>query len=968
MKSDFTVIKWGIISIIIGTNPAFASDYTQTLGNASIYSLSLTDSASNDTISIPSYVNGVLQQDYYTLNIKQTILGQDGWDSSKKYSIEISPDYSIDFTAKYNTSNLSQHITATKTAQDVTDKHFIDLSDSITSGKNPNKEVLYDFGGAITNFQKKLGNISGIFIGNNATTTDEHRQAWGGAVLARGTTGNIIADFIANYADSGDSEASGGALATVQNEIAQIKGNYIGNYTYSRKNAGAYGGAIYTVNKSIIKNLDGSFVGNYALSAEGVASGGAIDVNWNGRIENIRADFIGNYTNGITTSHGGAISVSGRLDNITGDFIKNYVISNNDKGSGGAISISNDARTTIEKGIGNITGNFIENYVKALNSATGGALSTEFVMNKINSNFYNNFALSSEQNAFGGAIYMNAELNDSIEGDFIGNHAISNKGEAKGGAIYTNKNLKFVANNKDMIFAGNYTLSNGKKDDNAIYVSDSNINLDFMLKNKNKLILADNIDGIKGYNINIVGNNMNELHIFNDLRNADVSFQNLKINTVNANAHIYKVNSLNLSSSVDFVSDVDFHKEIMDSFRSENGYTIKEGSKINVLNLNWINEPKKDKTSILFAEKGLKDSVVYKGEEKIVTPVYIYNIAYKNMEDGGYFEFSRGTISNELSKYNPAVIGSGVTSSVGATSIVKQTFNYAFQNSDNFMNLPSGERAFVDDRFMTTYRDLASPMNDKRASMWVKPYLINEDVILKNGAVISNKTYGTLVGYDTGIDTINNDWSGAFTYYVGYSGASQKYEDVDSHLKGGLAGATFSLYKGDFFNATTISAGVMETESKSIYGKDDYTTTLGGIGNKIGYNIELRCGKFIIQPTLFMAYSYIDTEDYKNTLGVKIENKAMHSFQISPGIKFIANLANNWKPYIEVNKIWNINEDAKTTADGARLPSMYVKPYITYGVGIQGTIGNNLMFYGQSMIEEKGRDGISVTGGLRWMF
>ena len=84
MKSDFTVIKWGIISIIIGTNPAFASDYTQTLGNASIYSLSLTDSASNDTISIPSYVNGVLQQDYYTLNIKQTILGQDGWDSSKK--------------------------------------------------------------------------------------------------------------------------------------------------------------------------------------------------------------------------------------------------------------------------------------------------------------------------------------------------------------------------------------------------------------------------------------------------------------------------------------------------------------------------------------------------------------------------------------------------------------------------------------------------------------------------------------------------------------------------------------------------------------------------------------------------------------------------------------------------------------------------------------------------------------------
>jgi hypothetical protein len=321
-----------------------------------------------------------------------------------------------------------------------------------------------------------------------------------------------------------------------------------------------------------------------------------------------------------------------------------------------------------------------------------------------------------------------------------------------------------------------------------------------------------------------------------------------------------------------------------------------------------------------------------------------------------------------------AVVGGGVSTNVGATGVLSQTLNYSFQNLDNYMNVPMGERimlAYNLNRYETSMsagEPLPSFMKENKSSVWVKPYVIDEDILLKNGAEISNKTYGTLVGYDTGVRKINASLDGAFTAYIGHSGATQEYDGVEAHQKGGLIGGTLSLYKGVFFSATTLSAGALDTESKSMFGKDNYTTLLAGVGNKTGYNFEFNGGKFIIQPSLMLAYSYINTEDYKNVLGVKVKNDAIHSLQISPGVRFIFNLSNGWKPYCEASKVWNVGERGQTSVDGVKLPSMYVKPYEQYGLGIQGHINSHIMLYGQTMIEDGGRDGVLVTGGFRWLF
>ena len=915
---------------------AEALPLSPTLGDNSSYTLTKVNTSTGSSLPILIYdkEKGTFETISYALELKKTNYGSG--DTEKTYQHQIPLAQNVNFTVQYDSSDLKSHITIGKnTPLNDYNGAWVDLSAPYITGR-------YYLGGAFTNYGYKVGDISGIFA-NNSVVNSKTDLAWGGAIVIRGVANNIYADFINNSAIANTTEAAGGAIIVAVCNPNSIIGDFIGNHVLGTASVG-WGGAIFVVNSSDIKLLKGHFISNYAESVHQEAIGGAIEINWNGKITELEGDFIGNYARGVTIANGGAIHNGGRIDTITGDFIGNYVNSIYNSAYGGAISNDPDGRTTLANSIGSISGNF-----------------------------YNNYAIVDDGDGFGGALFNAAEI-DKIEASFYGNYVISEKGEAKGGAVWTNSNLNFAINDKDMVVAGNYTISNGVKDDNAFWVDNSDAALNFDLTGSGELILADNFDGITGYGVNIFGNNKNNVYLLNDIRKADVSFSNITLNTKDDKAHIYNFNSLKLGGDIDFIADVDFEKEIMDSFRTSEGSIVENGATLSVLDLNWINEPVKDKTSILFAEKDLKDSVVYKGVTQIVTPVHVYDITYNNNGEAGYFEFLRGSSSEGLSGYNPSVISGGISSSVGATGTLSQTLNYSFQNLENYMNIPFNERILLaynidnGNRSMSAGEPLPSFMKENKSSVWMKPYMINEDVLLKNGAKISNKSYGTLIGYDTGFRKVNENWNGAFTGYIGYTGASQEYGSMEAHQSGGLIGATFSLYKGNLFTATTLSAGLMETDSKSVFGQDDYTTLLGGIGNKTGYNFEFSNGKYIIQPSLLLAYSYINTEDYKNSLNVRIENKGMHAFQISPGVRFIANLDNGWKPYIELSKVWNVDNEAKTTADGIELPRMYVKPYTQYGLGIQGLIDDEVMLYAQTLVEEGGRDGILLTGGLRWLF
>ena len=192
------------------------------------------------------------------------------------------------------------------------------------------------------------------------------------------------------------------------------------------------------------------------------------------------------------------------------------------------------------------------------------------------------------------------------------------------------------------------------------------------------------------------------------------------------------------------------------------------------------------------------------------------------------------------------------------------------------------------------------------------------------------------------------------------------FNSVSMNQQGGALGLTGTLYKGNFFTGLTISAGASAGEAYTQYGTDNFAMLNAGVASKTGYNIELKEGKLIIQPSLFLGYTFTNTFDYTNAAGVRIDSDPLHVITLAPGVKLIANLKNGWQPYAGVNMVWNIMDKTNVMAQDVRLPQLSLKPYVEYGVGVQKSWGQRFTAFFQTMIRNAGRTGIVLTAGFRW--
>ena len=944
------------------------------------------------------------------------------------------------------------------------------LADFISNNKSSN-----NYGTAIFNTETgKIGTIIGDFIGTNINNN-------------KGTINKIEGTFTTASIENG------------KGTINNIKGNFIEskitNNGYWDKNTNTI---INKIEGTFTNNKQGSSHSDAAIYNYGESSNQTL-------IKLILADFIANQGGGIANIYGG-------ITDIIGTFVGNSIISSNtyDKSVAFGSAIYNEksyynSRNEVEQlsFIDNITGVFSENKVIAKDNydysgnrmevtAAGGAIFNGGIINSItDSFFYNNHAEAEFGKAQGGAIfntyheehpdYLKAGVIGKIQNtSFIGNYAKSESGTAQGGAIWSNRDLNIVADNGESVFSGNYVQNGDKKDQQAIFVTNSTtteygyynsekpsrgyyqkvpiktaVTLNSI--NNGKIIFNDKITGettktpINKYyyywgdyiyvdddyndidtptevsvtpELKITGDSSSIVQLNNNIENLDISLsgtnlhlgardnvldgnnidlQSGTLSMVNNQVGVASLNNVTLSGNTNFVADVDLANAEMDRITANN-YNTQQGINLNVVGMNLLSDATKDVTEIYFAQQGLKDNVVNgmpkTGEYNLpstaqttfYTPIYKYNATYDNRDDAGYFMFTKGdkiltpnggggtTVTpsgNPSDAYNPAVLAPSVASQAGANATMNQTFNYAFQNSDNFMTIPYLERVAIktanryalsptgDATDVGTFSPLFNP-NAETSSAWVKPYASFENIPLKNGPKVSNITYGTLVGFDTPIKSIKHGWDRTWTGYIGYNGASQRFSGVDATQNGGLVGGTLTLYKGNFFNATTVSTGAIVGENRTMYGTDNYTMLMAGVGNKTGYNFEFKEGKIIIQPSMLLSYTFVNTFDYTNAAGVKIKNDPLNAIQIAPGVKFIANTKNGWQPYIGVNMIWNLLDKSKVSANDVRLPEMSIKPYVQYGVGVQKRFKDRYMAFGQAMIQNGGRNGISLTAGFRW--
>lgn len=870
-------------------------------------------------------------------------------------------------------------------------------------------------GGAIYNaFDSSIGNITGNFIKNTVTVSkgpvefDTMTEPYGGAIYNESAT---IGDINANFIENG----------------AIVDGTKIAN---------AQGGAIY--NAGTIGNLNGLFKGNYIKVKNevrgSVIRGGALYLY--GNTGNITADFDGNFidTKGtLAITSGGAISSGGQTGDIKGNFTNNYINAEESNPD----YTANVVGGALHNSFGNIkslSGNFVNNHISLKIAddveeglAAGGAVYNDGTIGEtddsgkvvsggiVNSSFVNNYVKADGINAQakGGAIYSNTEelniISDNHTSVYSGNKTITN-GVEEQNAIYVDGSDNYSSEWDDDLGKSVYTVEeislNLKTQNNGKFIFDDTITGDISQGTK---YYRDYVDGEDvtvwlddkkvGYNLNITGDDTGAVVFNNDVKNANITLSNTNLylgrdnvlndslslnlnsgslsmmNGTTGNMHLP---SINLNGNVSVGVDADLAAKSMDTITAD-AYNITPGSVLNVTGVNLLSDAANDVTVLKFTDGALAENTIYTGAQTAAfSPIYKYNVSYSaNPEDGmGYFTFARGS-SGSSDSYNPAVLPTSVATQAGGYTTQLQTFNYAFQHSDNFMAIPYLERVAI----KNSNRYALSPTGDatdvgtfsplltkhQHNGFWLKPYASFENIPLKNGPKVGNINYGTLVGYDSEMKEIKHGIDRVLTGYIGYNGASQRYSGIDTNQNGGILGGTATFYKGNFFNATTLSAGASAGNTSTMYGSENYTMLLAGIGNKTGYNFEFKEGRVILQPSMLISYTFVNTFDYTNAAGLRIESDPLNAIQLAPGIKLIGNTKNGWQPYLGVSMVWNLLDKSKVTANDVRLPEMSIKPYVQYGLGVQKCFKEDTMTaYGQAMIHNGGRNGISLSAGLRW--
>lgn len=320
--------------------------------------------------------------------------------------------------------------------------------------------------------------------------------------------------------------------------------------------------------------------------------------------------------------------------------------------------------------------------------------------------------------------------------------------------------------------------------------------------------------------------------------------------------------------------------------------------------------------------------------------------------------------------YTPTALVNSVAVQLGGFLTQVQTYDTAFDNLDMVMMLPmtayGPNRYAVEDEEAMVYSPLFIPELEK--GVWFRPFANFENVDMHQvGGKVDSQTYGALVGGDTALKDLGNGYQGMMSAYVGYTGAHQDLDGVSNYQNGGVVGVTGAIYKNGFFSGLTVSANASGNSASTPYGSNDFFMLSAGAASKTGYNWELANGRFIIQPSWLMSYTFANVFDPNDIAGMKVDSSALHAVQLAPGLKFIGNFSNGWQPYLTVDYRFNICDNADYKVGVVDLPDARVKSYIEYGLGMQKRWGDRFTGYGQFLGRGIGRNGVGLNLGMRWM-
>lgn len=564
----------------------------------------------------------------------------------------------------------------------------------------------------------------------------------------------------------------------------------------------------------------------------------------------------------------------------------------------------------------------------------------------------------------------NVTAGQATDGTALDKNAIYLDGEGNSKVNLTTQNSKSITINND-IRSSNVANEITMKGDGIITyngivdpVTLTNENARTIHNNKIQDVTYNLNSGMVGFsNDNYLSNGNNSL-VFNG---GMLTVANGAVNPINLEA-------LSLNANSNIAVDADLANSKMDTISANTYSFANDDVKLNVNGINLLSDAKTDNTIINFVnDDSLKSHISTTVSEVAYSPLYKYGVAYDPTQ--GNFEFTRGS-SSDYKNINPAVMVAPVAAQLGGYFNQLNAYDQAFSNMDMTMLMTREQRqalkmynkyAYNGDG-LGTVASSSGAIPEERAGVWARPYSSFENVHLKNGPKVSNVMYGTFFGGDTSIKEFRNGFDGVFSAYVGYNGSHQVFNHNSLWQNGGTLGLTGTLYKGNWFGGWTIASGLSGVDANTMYGSEDFGMWSIGTALKTGYNWELFNSKFIIQPHMMVSYSLVDTFNYTNAAGLKINSDPLNAIQLAPGLRFVGNLKDGWQPYLGVDFMWNIMDKTKFDAVETSLPQLSVKPYIQYGIGVQKRWGERSTGYAQAMFRNIGRNGVIFSLGYRAAF
>lgn len=792
---------------------------------------------------------------------------------------------------------------------------------------------------AINNTNRNIGTISGDFLNNKGSR--------GGAIFNTednngiAKIGNMEGDFVNNHAD-----VYGGAIANItisgqptsQAIIGDIKGNFIGN------RAEGLGGAIYNDANSPSKtaqigNINGDFIANSSGDW-----GGAIFNN--GIIGNITGNFISN--NGYD---GGAILHTYKMGDIAADFIANSAESD-----GGALYFSNHAS------IGQISGDFVGNTA----ARNGGAIfnsGTEEL--NITGNFINNEA------KFGGAMVNISDPDGyfSSKTSLVNTSFINNTATKAGGAIYHEGVMDITADNGSSVFSGN--TANGVS--NSLYISNdtdnnkiSSVNMNAV--NNGRIVISDDVNGDEAYKLYLSTDTSSGIDFHANINNGDiiigadnttrsvtdspnVGFDNIA-NISNRNNSLILNNGtltfdnfeltrhhfrdLKLTGGEININNVnaDLANTTMGRFHADN-YTGGDAT-VKVHNVNVVSDGG-TYTAIDFADTSFSNQVE-NNVSSAIGPVHEYSVAY--LPNTGQYTFTRAGVNNEVKLPSYAA--------VAAVSILSdEIYSRILSNADSYLD-------------------------NKPVKEGIKPFAkvfgSDDNTDLKNVPGGDSKFYGAIFGLESSPSDSLFGGKAVYNGYLAYARGEHKYASERVDQESGYIGASALFYKGNFFAGSTINAAIVRNQSKESGEKNKFTSYLGGVALKTGYNYNFG-DNYTFQPNLYASYTYINSNDYKTKRGATVKFNDISNIELAPGVKLAKKFEEGLSLYAKGRYVFVFNEHQDAKANDVRLPDIELKNYAEFGIGIEKDwIEKDLNLFLEVSRREGGREGWNSLAGAKWLF